>query len=76
MLIPGKRICSRQTDDARTKLAAGSKRRMESACADHHKCLGSKATAEEMSAWLHGCIETSHLRCKSDRWTYEVACEG
>jgi hypothetical protein len=23
-----------------------------------------------------GCIETSHLRCTSDRWTYEVACEG
>jgi hypothetical protein len=45
MRIPGKRICSRQTDDARTKLAAGSERTMESACADHHKCVGSKATA-------------------------------
>jgi len=70
----GKRICSRQTDDARTKLAAGSERRMESACADHHKCVRSKATAG--GKCRPGCMETSHLRCKSDRWTYEVACEG
>jgi hypothetical protein len=56
----GKRICSRQTDDARTKLAAGSERRMESACADHLKCVGSKATAGG-KCWP-GCMETFHLR--------------
>jgi hypothetical protein len=39
---PGKRICSRQTEAARTKLKAGSERKMESSYADHHKCAGSE----------------------------------
>ena len=57
MRIPGKGICSRQIEAARAKLEAGSERKMESACADHHKCVGSKATSRgKMSAWLHGDV--------------------
>ena len=57
---PGRRICSRQAEAARTKLAAGSERGMESACADHDKCAGSKATAG--GNCRPGCLETFHLR--------------
>jgi hypothetical protein len=60
--IPGKRICSGQIEAARTKLEAGSERKMESACADHHKCVGSKATAGgKLSAWLHGDVSPASV---------------
>ncbi len=39
-LLSLKRICSLQTDEARTKLGAGLERKTESVYADHHKCAG------------------------------------
>ena len=62
---PGKRICSRQTEAARTKLEAGSERKMESSYADHHKCTGSEGYSS--GKCRPGCMETSHLR-RELRW--------
>jgi hypothetical protein len=62
MRIPGRESARgrpRWTQAARTKLEAGSERKMESACADHHKCAGSKATAGETA----GLVAWRRLTC-------------